>query len=206
MQTDQLSDHNGPKYSYVTQLIGRIFARITRWHVTGRVPDCSKMVIIAAPHTSNWDFVYLLMAACVFRLKIHWMGKKSLFTPPFGPFMRLLGGIEIDRNQRTNVVSQLAEKFKTQQRLAVVIPPSGTRSKTDYWKSGFYWIAHEAQIAVVCGYLDYQKKEAGLGLSFVPSGDTRNDMERLRDFYSDKVSKYPHRLSRIRLREEDEQD
>jgi len=204
MQTDRLSDHDGPKYSYPTYLIGRIFAAITRWRVTGRVPDYRKMVIIAAPHTSNWDFVYLLMAACVFRLKIHWMGKKSLFKPPFGPFMRLLGGIAIDRDQHTNMVNQLTERFRQQKRLAIVIPPSATRSKTDYWKSGFYWIAHEAQVPVLCGYLDYQKREAGLDLSFVPSGDTRADMDKLRDFYSDKVSKYPQRLSRIRLREEDE--
>lgn len=204
MQTDQLSDHDGPRYSYPIYVIGRLFAKITGWRVTGQVPACRKMVIIAAPHTTNWDFVYLLMAACVFRLKIHWMGKKSLFRPPFGPFMRMLGGIAIDRDRPTNVVDQMAEQFRQQKRLAVAIPPSGTRHKTDYWKSGFYWIAHQAQVPIVCGYLDYQKREAGLGLSFVPSGEASVDMQRLRNFYSEKVGKYPHRSSRIRLREEDE--
>jgi 1-acyl-sn-glycerol-3-phosphate acyltransferase len=204
MQTNQLSHHDGPRYSYVIHLIGRIFARATGWRVVGRAPAYSKMVVIAAPHTSNWDFVYLMMAACVFRLKIHWMGKKSLFAPPFGTFMKSLGGIAIDRNQRTNVVDQMAEKFQQQEQLAIVIPPSGTRSKTDFWKSGFYRIASKAQVPIVCGYLDYAKREAGLGLSFVPSGDTGADMQRIRDFYGDKVSKYPLRSSRIRLREEDE--
>ena len=204
MQTDRLSDHDGPKYSYPIYLFGKLFAKITGWRVTGQAPNYSKMVIIAAPHTTNWDFVYLLMAACVFRLKIHWMGKESLFGPPFGTFMRSLGGIAIARDRRTNVVFQLAEELRKQDRLAIVIPPAGTRRKTDYWKSGFYWIAREAKVPVVCGYLDYEKREAGLGLSFIPSGDASVDMERLRNFYGDKVAKYPHRLSRIRLREEDE--
>jgi|TARA_Y100000310_G_scaffold270129_1_gene283762 1-acyl-sn-glycerol-3-phosphate acyltransferase len=203
MQTDQLSEHDGPRYSYPIHLFGRLFAKITRWRVTGRVPDNGKMVIIAAPHTTNWDFVYLMMAAFVFRLKIHWMGKRTLFKPPFGTFMRLLGGIAVDRNQSGNLVDQLTQEFQQQERLAVAIPPSGTRRKTDYWRSGFYWIAHQAQVPIVCGYLDYQQREAGLGLSFVPTGDVRADMEKLRDFYREKVAKYPHRSSRIRLREED---
>jgi 1-acyl-sn-glycerol-3-phosphate acyltransferase len=191
-----------PDSGAVRQLIGRVFLKLARWRIDGNIPASSQMVVIAAPHTTNWDFIYLIAAAFCFRLKINWMGKDSLFSNPFGFFMRWMGGIAIDRSRNTNLVSQLIETMQDGQPLAVVIPPSGTRRKTEFWKSGFYRIAEGAKIPIVCGFLDYDKKVAGMGLTLTPSGDIRADMDRIRGFYKDIRGKYPQHTDTIRLREE----
>ena len=175
---------------------------VTGWRVAGQLPAGNRLVVIAAPHTTNWDFIYLIAAALVFRLKIHWLGKTSLFRPPMGTLMRLLGGIPVDRSRSTNLVAQLKAQFEASRGMAIVIPPSGTRGKTDHWKSGFYWTAYEAGATVVCGYLNYPSKTAGLGYSFEPTGNVSEDIEPVRAFYKDIVGKYPELASEVRLAEE----
>lgn len=194
--------HPGPRSGPLLQLVGKIFLKATGWKFEGSVPNSAGMVIIAAPHTSNWDFIYLLAAAFMLRLKVNWMGKDTLFTPPFGYFMRGMGGIAVNRSKHSNVVEQLALEFRDGNKLALVIPVSGTRKKTQFWKSGFYWIANKANVPIVCGYLDYKKKIAGLGLSFVPTGDVIADMDRIREFYDGITGKYPDKMSTPLLKEE----
>jgi 1-acyl-sn-glycerol-3-phosphate acyltransferase len=162
------------------------------------------MIIIAAPHTSNWDLFFLLGAAYTFHLQIHFLIKNNLFLPVIGPILSFLGGIPVDRSKHTNLVTNLAERINASDGLSLVVPPSGTRSYTEYWKSGFYRIAQEANIPIVCGYLDYAKKEAGLGLSFLPSGNVKEDMDKIRAFYAPKTARFPEKTSRIRLREEEQ--
>jgi 1-acyl-sn-glycerol-3-phosphate acyltransferase len=116
--------------------------------------------------------------------------------------MRWLGGIPINREIQDNVVDQIVKQFRTSQQLVVVLAPSGTRKKRDYWKSGFYWIAHRAQIPILCGYLDYYRKKACLGLSFLPTGDVKKDMDRIRDFYEGVQGKHADLATRIRLIDE----
>ncbi len=176
--------------------------KLTGWRVVGQVPDTPKMIVVAAPHTSNWDLIFLLGAAFTLRLRVNWLGKDSLFRTPLGPLLRFVGGIPVDRSRANNMVAAIVEQIGEGAGCAIVIPPAGTRSKTEYWKSGFYWIAVGAQIPLVCGYLDYAKKEAGLGLSFVPNGEVSTDMDRLRDFYGDITGRYPDQKSRILLRQE----
>ena len=182
--------------------LGRRFMQVSGWRVEGQRPDSPRTIVIAAPHTSNWDFVYLLGAAAVFRMKIHWLGKKELFRPPFGWLMRAFGGIPVERSKSTALVEQIVVQLQEEGERHIVVPPSGTRSRTDHWRSGFYWMAHDAQVPVVCGFLDYRRKVAGLGLTFVPSGDVAADMAEVRDFYRPIVGKYPERASTVRLREE----
>ncbi len=184
------------------RLSGKLVLSVAGWQLKGGVPASKDMIIIAAPHTSNWDLILLLAAAYSFSLSINWLGKNSLFTSIFGGFLKFFGGIPVDRSKSTNLVEQLAEQIKRGTGTTLVIPPAGTRRKTDYWKSGFYHIAEAAQIPLVCGYLDYRKKEAGLGLSFVPS-DLSADMNRLREFYGPITARFPEQKSRIRLREEE---
>jgi 1-acyl-sn-glycerol-3-phosphate acyltransferase len=174
-----------------------------RWDVSGHVPDGGKFVLIGAPHTSNWDFIFMLATMYIFRLKVNWMGKHTLFRQPLGVIFKALGGIAIDRDSPNGVVYQMAEQFRRSEQLVVVIGPSGTRKRTDYWKSGFYWIAHTAQVPILCGYLDYDRKMACLGLSFIPTGDIKKDMDRIRAFYEDVRGKYPELATRIRLKDED---
>lgn len=184
--------------------LGRFVLWISGWTCKGGPPPGRDMVIIAAPHTTNWDFIFLLAAAYKFRLSINWLGKNSLFFWPFSYLLRYLGGIPVNRSRSTDMVKRLAEEIRAGQGTILVIPPAGTRGYTEYWKSGFYRIAEAAEIPLVCGYLDYPKKEAGLGHSFLP-GDLIGDMDKLRAFYEPIEGKFPDRKSRIRLRDEDQQ-
>jgi 1-acyl-sn-glycerol-3-phosphate acyltransferase len=142
-------------------------------------------VLIAAPHTSNWDLPYTLMVAFVLRLNLYWMGKQSLFRWPFGPVMRWLGGIAVDRSKSTNLVAASAQAIRNAKGpLQLTVPPEGTRSKTRYWKTGFYYIALEAQVPIVMAYMDYGRKVSGLGPVFHPTGDIDKDMAAIKTFYA----------------------
>ena len=201
----QMPDTNHParRCNVIAYLIGSAVMKLFGWEVEGRVPDSKKMIVIAAPHTTNWDFIFLLGAAYRFRLGINWLGKNTLFPPVFGSFLKYLGGVPVDRSKHTNMVQTLTDSIEHAEDFTLIIPPAGTRRKTDYWKSGFYQIAVSAGIPLVCGYLDYEKKVAGLGLSFIPTGEMKQDMDRIREFYRPIVGKYPEKTSIIRLKEED---
>ncbi len=192
------------KCSSLVRLIGRVFMLMAGWKVEGRIPSCNKVIIIAAPHTTNWDFVYLLGAAFQLGLSVKWLGKKSLFSFPFSWFMKRLGGVAVDRGKSSGMVDQVSEAILCASKISLVVPPSGTRGRTDYWKSGFYHIAKSANLPLICGYLDYEKKIAGLGPYFFVSNSVKDDMNKIRDFYKDKVGKYPELTSVIRLKEEAE--
>lgn len=178
---------------------------ISGWKCEGELPPNKKFVMIAAPHTSNWDLVYMLAVAYVFRLDVSWLGKHTLFKGVFGWFMRWLGGIPVDRSGGKNYVEQIKDVFEQRETLFLAVPPAGTRSKRDYWKSGFYYIALAAQVPIVMGFLDFKRKVGGVGPSFVPSGDVKKDMDMLREFYSKVTGLHPENTSRIRLRSEDDE-
>lgn len=182
--------------------MGRLWLRIWGWRVTGEIPSGNKFVLIGAPHTSNWDFPIGLAVVHVFRLKVSWMGKQSLFRWPFGNMMKWLGGFPVDRENPEGLVDQIATRFRDAEKFVVAITPSGTRSNREYWKSGFYRIAMRAQVPILCGYMDYGRKEARIGLSFLPTGNMKEDMDRIRQFYSGIRGKYPEVATQIRLREE----
>jgi 1-acyl-sn-glycerol-3-phosphate acyltransferase len=194
--------HNGPTSGFIPYWIGRLWMWFFCWDVVGQVPVGEKFILIAAPHTSNWDFPFGLCALYIYRLKVSWIGKNTLFQKPFGGVMRGLGGIAINRYSRHGVVDQIAKQLRESRKLAIAIAPSGTRKRRDYWKSGFYWIAHQAQVPILCGYLDYGNRKACLGLCFVPTGNVKEDMDRIRDFYKGIQGKYPEMATRIRLRDE----
>ena len=164
--------------------LGLMFLRILGWRVEGEIPPIKKFVMIAAPHTSNWDFPITLAVAFVLKIKIYWMGKAAMFRWPFGASLRWLGGIPIDRGQSHNVVEQSIQAFKNWEKLILVVPPEGTRRKVHYWKTGFYHIAVGAQVPIVMAYMDYQKKISGLGPLMQPSGDIEADMLKIKAFYA----------------------
>ena len=196
--------HDGPTTGIVRYFIGKFGLWISGWKFEGKIPPGEKFVLIAAPHTSNWDFPLLLAATFHLRLKVSWFGKDSLFKRPFGWFMRGLGGIAVDRSAPQGLVNQMVDQFNRNDKLIVVIAPDGTRAKCDYWKSGFYRIARKAQVPLLCGYLDYGRKVAGIHLSFLPSGSVKADMDRLREFYSGIIGKIPEKTSTILLKTETE--
>ena len=164
----------------------RAFLKLKGWTVEGQLPpEAAKSVFIAAPHTSNWDLPYTLMVAFVLRLNICWMGKDSLFRWPFGPVMRWLGGIAVDRDKSSNLVVASAQAIvRADGPLQLVVPPEGTRGKTRQWKTGFYFIALQAKVPIVLAYMDYQRKVSGLGPLFTPTGDVEADMAVIKRFYA----------------------
>ena len=175
-----------PGVSTAFRVLSRAFLHLSGWQVSGTVPaEHSKCVLIAAPHTSNWDLPYTLMVAFSLRLNVYWMGKQQLFAWPFGPVMRWLGGIAVDRSQSTNLVAASAKAIRDADfPLQLVVPPEGTRSKTRHWKTGFYWIAAEAGVPIVMAYMDYPRKRSGLGPVFVPTGDIDADMLKIKAYYA----------------------
>jgi 1-acyl-sn-glycerol-3-phosphate acyltransferase len=195
--------HPGPTTPAFLVGPGRLWMWLFGWRIEGEVPTVTKGVVIAAPHTSNWDLPHMLAASWVFRLKVNWFGKHTLFRPPLGWLLQRLGGLPVDRRAPRGLVGEVAARLEIADRLLVAVSPEGTRSRRDHWKSGFYWIAHEARVPVVCGYLDYERKRAGLGLTFVPSGDVRADMDRVRAFYASFRGRHPALESVIRLKEEE---
>lgn len=162
------------------------FLKWRGWQISGSLPEQHpKCVLIAAPHTSNWDLPYTLMVAFALRLNVYWMGKQQIFRWPFGPLMRWLGGISVNRAQSSNLVAASAAALVAADGpVQLIVPPEGTRSKTRYWKTGFYWIAHGAQVPIVMAFMDYERKLSGLGPIFVPSGDIEADMVKIKAFYA----------------------
>jgi 1-acyl-sn-glycerol-3-phosphate acyltransferase len=156
------------------------------WKIVGEKPTCQKYIVVAAPHTSNWDFFIFLLAGFVLRLDVHWMGKDSLFPWPFKRLMVWLGGIPIDRSKNNNVVDQMAEYFCSVERLTVLIPPEGTRAKVEQWKTGFYYIAEKADVPIVLGFIDAATRTAGLGPVFTRTGDVDSDMQAIQGYYKTK--------------------
>ncbi len=160
------------------------------WKTKGQIPDLKKYVIIAAPHSSNWDFVFFLLIVFKLKISVHWMGKHTMFKWPFKGVLKRLGGIPIDRSKKGNVVDTMANAFKTSKDLIVTIAPSGTREKVTTWKSGFYHIARNAGVPIVLGFIDYRKKIVGLGPVFNPTSDMDSDMGKIRSFYTRFSGKY----------------
>jgi 1-acyl-sn-glycerol-3-phosphate acyltransferase len=186
----------------VQKLLARWFLGISGWQAEGSRPQEHRFVLIAAPHTSNWDLVYLLALAAIFDVKVSWMGKHVLFRPPLGWLMRRLGGIPVVRHRRDNLVAQAAQSFEDREDLALVVPAEGTRGYVSHWKSGFYHIARTAGVPIVLGYLDYSRRRGGFGPTLYATGDVSSDMDQIRKFYADKVGKYPDLFGEARLAEE----
>ena len=160
--------------------------RAKGWTLEGGLPPgVTRCVVIAAPHTSNWDLPYTLAVAFALRLNIFWMGKQQLFRWPFRGVMMWLGGVPVNRDQSTSLVAASAQALRDAPGpMQLVVPPEGTRSKARYWKTGFYYIALQAQVPIVLGYMDYQNKRSGLGPAITPSGEIERDMLTIKTFYA----------------------
>jgi 1-acyl-sn-glycerol-3-phosphate acyltransferase len=186
--------------------IARALLRILGWRAVGVRPDVAKMVIVAYPHTSNWDLFFYLLVAWEMGVPLAWMGKDTLFRPPLGWLLSWLNGIPIHRDRRENVVEQMQRNFAERDELCLLIAAEGTRSYVEQWKSGFYHIARAADVPLALAFIDYPRRESGLGPLIYTSGDVSKDMDELRAFYDGRVGLYPEYQGRIRLHEEESDD
>ncbi len=174
-------------------LLSRMALVVAGWRVEGKKPDMDKYVVIAAPHTSNWDFPLTLLIAFALRLRVKVMAKDSLLKSPFGVFFKWFGVIPIDRSSSNNVVAQSIEKFNQRNRLALVVSPAGTRSRVSRWKTGFYHIANGADVPIVLGFLDYKRRAGGIREIVMPTGDLEMDMATIKGHYRGIQGKYPEK-------------
>jgi 1-acyl-sn-glycerol-3-phosphate acyltransferase len=165
------------------------------WKAEGAPPADRRCVIIAAPHTSNWDFVNFLGLANALDIDTHFMAKSSLFRWPMGRFMRDMGGVAIDRSAKRNYVDAMIAEFAARDEFMLVIAAEGTRSAVTQWRTGFYHIALGAGVPLVLGYVDYPSKTGGLGPAITPTGDYAADMAKIVDFYRDKRARHPERTA-----------
>lgn len=191
----------GIQQSSAVQKIARAILRIMGWQTHVIPPRTSRYLLIGAPHTSNWDLLFMMLLMASEQIPIRWMGKDTLFKGPLGIFMRSIGGIPVNRRKRTRLVDQIAEIFDEHEDMIIGIAPEGTRSKTNHWRSGFYYIALKANVPIVMAYMDFSSKLCGLGPSFMPSGDIHADFEIIREFYSGMTGKNPKLQGEIKLAE-----
>ncbi len=172
-----------PVINSLLGFLSLIVMKIVGWSIDGEQPVHNKYILLAAPHTSNWDFPLIIMVALRLKLDVHWMGKDTLFRFPLKAIMTWLGGIPINRSQANNVVDQMVDQFNHRDSLIVLVPPEGTRSKVDRWRTGFYHIALQAKLPVVLGFVDAGTKKIGFGPEFYPTGNIDEDLAEMKIFY-----------------------
>jgi 1-acyl-sn-glycerol-3-phosphate acyltransferase len=166
------------------------------WRLEIRLPDEPKLVVLAAPHTSNWDGVFAVLAMLALQLRIGLFVKHSAFhNAVIGRILRRVDAIPIDRTAPGGVISQTVEAFRTRPALVIGLAPEGTRKRVDKWKRGFYLIAQEARVPIVCAYVDYGRKVVGTGLRLQASGDYARDLEAIQAFYRTITPKRPENFS-----------
>lgn len=176
-------------------MITKLFAgwfRLKGWKVGGPMPaGVQKAVVVAAPHTSNWDFVYALATFRILGLQVNYLAKRELFRFPFKWILQSTGGIPVERKKSQNMVDTMVQMFNQHDQLYLLAAAEGTRKRVSKWKSGFYHVAMGAGVPVLLGYLDYKNKVAGFGPVIYLTGHKEKDMERIRDFYSRIQGKHP---------------
>jgi 1-acyl-sn-glycerol-3-phosphate acyltransferase len=187
----------------IAQRIAQRLIDLAGWEFETPPPTERKYVCLGVPHTSNWDGVALLTFGAALGIDMAWMIKDEWLRGP-GALLRRIGAVGVDRRQHTNIVQAMIDEFDRRDAFVLIIPPEGTRSRTDGWKSGFYNIALGAKVPVVPGYLDYARKRAGMGPAIHLTGDVRADMDRLRAYYREVApqGRYPDQFGPIGLRAE----
>ena len=171
------------KPNVLTRWIGRSVLRLGGWRLTGSFPDLPKLVVIAAPHSSNWDGIWGFAAKLALGLEIRVLGKAQLFRWPLAPLVRRLGVIPIDRSAPQGTVGQAVALIGNSERIWYALAPEGTRRRVERWKTGFWKIAHEAQVPILPAYFHYPERTIGIGEPFRTTGDMEADLAALRAWY-----------------------
>jgi 1-acyl-sn-glycerol-3-phosphate acyltransferase len=184
----------------MTHCLAGLILRLIGWRAVYTAPPGPKSVVLVYPHTSNWDFPLGVLFNAMNPIFIHWAGKDTLFCWPLRRLFLWLGGVPINRRQRTGMIAQLLGVFARNESFHLCITPEGTRGKTDHWKSGFYRLAIEAGVPVGLGFIDYCGKRVGVDRWITLSGNEEIDLALIRDYYADKTALYPEKAGTIRFR------
>ncbi|GLU45445.1 lysophospholipid acyltransferase family protein [Allomuricauda sp. NBRC 101325] len=173
------------------QIARFIYYKLLGWKLNGTFPNLDKCVVIVVPHTHWLDFFLGLLIRKVIKQEINYIGKKSLFKPPFGWFFRWTGGAPVDRSKNSNTVDAVVQIFNERKVFRFALAPEGTRKKVDKLKTGFYHIAQKANVPIVMVAFDFGKKEIKIGKPFFTSDDPASDFEKIHDFYKGVKGKIP---------------
>jgi len=182
----------------------RLVLRAVRWKLVGEVPE--RGVLVGAPHTSNWDWVLTMLLAWSYGITIRLLVKRELFVGPLGWLLRRTGAVELDRTNPGRTIKELLAESEGDDPWLIGLAAEGTRSRGDYWKSGFYRIAQQTGLSITLAFIDAPSRTVGWGPTFHPSGDVGADMDLIRAFYADKTGFRPENFTPPRLREEDRQE
>jgi 1-acyl-sn-glycerol-3-phosphate acyltransferase len=179
------------------KIISSFLLTISGWKIVDSTPkgviNYNKAVMIAAPHTSNWDYFYCMIIVLRVGLPFRYLAKDSLFKFPLGLIIRGLGGIPVIRSQKNNLVNYMGEMIKNSpESIQLIVPAEGTRSYSKEWKSGFYHIAVTANVPIILGFLDFKKKEGGFLNVFYPTGNYEQDLMEIQKQYANVTPKYPN--------------
>lgn len=180
------------------QRLAHLILRIGGWSIIGETPNVPKAVVIAAPHTSNWDGVWALTYKVAVKLDVKFFAKESLFWFPLSTLLRGLGGIPLDRSQAGSAVRQAVSMFEEKDRFYFGLAPEGTRSLKKGWKTGFHRIASAARVPVYFGVIDYVEKHIGITGRMETSDDIEADLEKCAEFYAETTGRHPDKASPIR--------
>ena len=170
------------------------------WRVDMKTPPGPKMILLAYPHTSNWDFIVGLMARFTCGWPIRWVGKHTIFRAPFGRFFRWLGGISINRSRPGGFIDDVVAQINTDDHAIVCIAPEGTRAYVEAWKSGFHRIARQANVPIALGYIDWERRCVGIAAYVQPTDDVEADLEAIRAGYAGIAAYAPEKAGRIAFR------
>jgi 1-acyl-sn-glycerol-3-phosphate acyltransferase len=181
---------------FLLQLFAKFYFWLSGWKIEqAPPPDLKKCVLLAAPHTSNFDFVYGRFGATILGMKTRFLIKKEAFKGPLGWLVKKAGGIPVDRHGNNRIVEQVAKHFNDNESFYLMVTPEGTRKLVTKWKRGFYTIAMKAEVPIGCVYLDYRNRKIGYGMTLYPTGDYEADLKKIQDFYRDKHPRHPDRFS-----------
>ena len=179
----------------VMKTISRLYFWLTGWKLEGRLsPEIKKCILVAAPHTSNYDFGYSRAALYLMEVNVRYLAKKELLKSPLGFIFRATGAIGVERDRSENMVAQLVNMFNESKELIIMLAPEGSRKLKGKWKTGFYHAAMQAKVPIVLASLDYQKKVANVGLAFYPTGNYYQDMVQVKEFYRCVTPRYPEKF------------
>lgn len=185
----------------IRRALARTALTVTRWRTVGEVPD--RGILVGAPHTSNWDWVAMLVLLWSAGVRPRVLVKKELYRGPLGWLFDATGGIPVDRKHPGRLVDQLAAEALADESFLIVLAAEGTRSRGELWKSGFYRLAQQTGLPVALGFIDGPSRTMGFGPTLQVTGDVRADMDLVRAFYADKHGIHPEKRTPPRLREED---
>ena len=180
----QIPERLRGKRSILLRKIARFGINISGWTIKGMVPDEERIVIIAAPHTSNWDFVLAMLAIFGLNIKLRWLGKHSIFKPGFKNFFKWLGGIPVYRDNPSNLIDNVVKIVKREKSIVIAMTPEGTRKKVKRWKTGFLRIAKQTHSKILLISIDAPTKSIEIGKIFNPTGNSEDDLAFIQKYYS----------------------